>query len=169
MKKLKVKISENELVKLIEKLVKEGIGGGNGFNFGAFNTPTAKYTDLIEDDDVEKEDELSEDEDNIDTAQDSDKTLNVNVTKQTNQTDWMEEIEESKLISRLKNRLNEEKGKGCAESEGGSGCIKKGSYTDKLGKKYPWHILNNKKGGIWKGCTSKKDCESILDAFHANS
>ena len=53
-------------------------------------------------------------------------------------------------------RLYEAKkwGKGCAESEGGSGCIKK----DKKG----WYILNNKKGGIFKRCSSKKDCEEIL-------
>ena len=56
-------------------------------------------------------------------------------------------------ISRM---LGEEKhGKGCAESEGGSGCIK---YTEQDG----WHILNNKKGGIFKRCKSKKDCEEIL-------
>ena len=33
-------------------------------------------------------------------------------------------------------------GKGCAESEGGSGCIKK------RGDEYV--ILNNKKGGVWR-------------------
>jgi hypothetical protein len=54
------------------------------------------------------------------------------------------------------------RGKGCAESEGGSGCIKKGKYVDKDGTEYSWHILNNKHGGVFKGCTSKKDCESIL-------
>ena len=48
----------------------------------------------------------------------------------------------------------EKEGKGCAESEGGSGCIKK----DDKG----WFIWNNKKGGIFKRCSSKKDCEDIL-------
>ena len=55
----------------------------------------------------------------------------------------------------LRRVLAEEKeGKGCAESEGGSGCIKK----DDKG----WFIWNNKKGGIFKRCKSKKDCEEIL-------
>tara|TARA_R110000824_G_scaffold115564_3_gene266752 strand:+ start:16402 stop:16929 length:528 start_codon:yes stop_codon:yes gene_type:complete len=173
----KIKIKENELVELIEKLVKENIGfvssaigNGNGQNFGLMGTPTAKYKDLLEKDDIE-EDDIDDNEDEV--SEQADDTLNINVDDETqdglNQEDYMESVKESRLISRLKKRLTEEKGKGCAESEGGSGCIKKGSYTDKSGKKYSWHILNNKKGGIWKGCTSKKDCESILDAFHANS
>ena len=49
----KIRISENELVELIEKLVKENIGNGTGFNFGAVGTPTSKYKDLYEDDDIE--------------------------------------------------------------------------------------------------------------------
>jgi len=67
-------------------------------------------------------------------------------------------------IKKLSKLLKEEtkRGKGCAESEGGSGCIKKGKYVDKDGTEYSWHILNNKHGGVFKGCTSKKDCESIL-------
>ena len=173
----KIKIKENELVELIEKLVKENIGfvssaigNGNGQNFGLMGTPTAKYKDLLEKDNIE-EDDIDDNEDEV--SEQADDTLNINVDDETqdglNQEDYMESVKESRLISRLKKRLTEEKGKGCAESEGGSGCIKKGSYTDKSGKKYSWHILNNKKGGIWKGCTSKKDCESILDAFHANS
>jgi len=51
--------------------------------------------------------------------------------------------------------FEEKEGKGCAESEGGSGCIKK----DDKG----WFIWNNKKGGIFKRCKSKKDCEEILE------
>ncbi len=56
--------------------------------------------------------------------------------------------------------LNEAEGKGCAESEGGPGCIKK--------KNDQWVIMNNKKGGIWRKCDSKAHCEEILDAFHAS-
>jgi len=56
--------------------------------------------------------------------------------------------------------VKEQEGKGCSESEGGSGCIKK-----KDGK---WVIMNNKKGGIFKKCSSKKDCEEILAGYHAN-
>ena len=163
----KIRISENELVDLIEKLVKENLGFGNGQNLGIMGTPTSKYKDLLEKEDIE-EDDITDNEEEV-----SEDTLNVNVDDETqdglNQEKYMESISESKLVKRLSRKLHEANGKGCAESEGGSGCIKKGSYTDKSGKKYSWHILNNKKGGIWKGCTSKKDCESILDAFHANS
>ena len=67
-----------------------------------------------------------------------------------------------KRISKAILKEETKRGKGCAESEGGSGCIKKGKYVDKDGTEYPWHILNNKHGGVFKGCTSKKDCESIL-------
>ena len=45
-------------------------------------------------------------------------------------------------------------GKGCAKDQGGPGCIDK----DEKG----WFIWNNKKGGIFKRCSSKEDCESIL-------
>jgi len=106
----KIRISESELVDLIEKLVKENIGNGTGFNFGMLGTPTSKYKDLYEDEDVESEEELDEDEVNVDTAQTGDKTLNVNVMKQTNQSDWMGEgkITESQLIRRLSRKLNED-------------------------------------------------------------
>ena len=160
----KIRVTESELINLIEKLVKEnfaqGATNGNGQNFGLFGTPTSKYKDLLEKEDIEETDEISEDETNIDTAQGADQTLNLNIMNKTNQEDWMEGIEESKLINRLKTRLNEQEGKGCAESEGGSGCIKK-----KGGK---WVIMNNKKGGIFRECDSKKHCEEILDAFHAS-
>tara|TARA_Y100001963_G_scaffold27794_1_gene37809 strand:+ start:3218 stop:3577 length:360 start_codon:yes stop_codon:yes gene_type:complete len=56
--------------------------------------------------------------------------------------------------------LAETEGKGCAESEGGSGCIKKRGDQ--------WVILNNKKGGVWRKCDSEAHCEEILDAFHAS-
>ena len=56
--------------------------------------------------------------------------------------------------------ISEQEGKGCAESEGGSGCIKK--------KDGEWVIMNNKKGGIFKKCSSKKDCEEILAGYHAS-
>ncbi len=143
-------MSEGELVDLIEKLVKENLSNGNAQNLGMMNTPTAKYKDLLEKEDIE--------EDNGEEEQ-----LNVNVTNQPGSDDedaWMEGLEESKLISRLKKNLTEAEGKGCAESEGGSGCIKKRGDG--------WVILNNKKGGVWRKCTSEKDCQEQLDAFHAN-
>ena len=57
--------------------------------------------------------------------------------------------------------ISEAEGKGCAESEGGSGCIKKRGSE--------WIILNNKKGGVWRdGFKSEKDAKDALSAFHAN-
>ena len=44
----KIALKEAELVELIEKLVKENLGNGNGQNFGLMGTPTAKYKDLLE-------------------------------------------------------------------------------------------------------------------------
>ena len=38
--------------------------------------------------------------------------------------------------------VSEQEGKGCAKSEGGSGCINK--------KGDEWVIMNNKKGGIFR-------------------
>ena len=52
-------------------------------------------------------------------------------------------------------------GKGCAKSEGGSGCVVKrgGEYV----------ILNNKKGGIWRsGFASRSAADKVLAAYHAN-
>jgi len=160
----KIKIKENELVELIEKLVKENIGfassaigNGNGQNFGLMGTPTAKYKDLLEKEDIE-EDDVDDNENEV-----SEETLNLNVDDETqdglNQEDYMESVKESRLISRIKKNLLEQEGKGCAESEGGSGCIKKRGSG--------WVVLNNKKGGVWRKCDSKKHCEEILDAFHS--
>ena len=162
-----IKITENELISLIEKVVNENLGStpslsahGGGFVNLGMAKPTDKYKDLSEDDDIEEE--MVEDQD-----PGTQKSFAGTITTQPGSDDedaWMESI-----VNRLKGKLNEADGKGCAESEGGSGCIKKGGYTDKSGKKYPWHILNNKKGGIWRGCTSEKDCQEQLDAFHANN
>ena len=107
----KIRISESELVDLIEKLVKENLSNGTGFDFGMLGTPTSKYKDLYEDEDIEEEKELDEDEFNVDTAQTGDKTLNLNLMKQTNMSDWMGEnkITESQLIRRLSKKLHEDK------------------------------------------------------------
>jgi len=146
----KIRMTEGELIDLIEKLVKENLSNGNAQNLGMMDTPTAKYKDLLEKEDIEEDDGEEE-------------QLNVNVTDQPgsdNEDAWMEGLEESKLISRLKKNLTESTGKGCAESEGGSGCIKKRGSG--------WVILNNKKGGVWKKCDSKAHCEEILDGYHAS-
>ena len=152
----KIRIKENELVDLIEKLVKENLSNGTGFSFGMLGTPTSKYKDLIEDKDIETTDELEEDNG-------EEERLNLDITDQPgsdNEDAWMESITESKLIKRLTRKLHEAEGKGCSESEGGSGCIKKRGSG--------WVILNNKKGGVWKKCKSKAHCEEILDGYHAS-
>jgi len=69
----------------------------------------------------------------------------------------MRETDITRLVRKM---IVELEGKGCAESEGGSGCIKK------RGK--GWVILNNKKGGVWRKCTSEKNCQQQLNAFHSN-
>ena len=52
-------------------------------------------------------------------------------------------------------------GKGCAKSEGGSGCVVK------RGDEYV--ILNNKKGGVWRsGFASRSAADKVLAAYHAN-
>ena len=127
----KIRITESELIDLIEKLV---IKEESNLDKLAGEKLTGQETPHDEDD-------MAPD------GMDDD-------------SDTMESITESQLINRLRNKLNEQEGKGCAESEGGSGCIKK-----KGGK---WVIMNNKKGGIFRECDSKKHCEEILDAFHAS-
>jgi len=52
-------------------------------------------------------------------------------------------------------------GKGCSKSDGGSGCVKQ------VGGK--WLIMNNKKGGVWRRCTSEQNCNDQLAGYHANS
>ena len=60
----KIKLKESDLVNLIEKLVKEnfaqGAANGNGQNLGIFGTPTSKYKDLLEKEDVEEKDDMDE-------------------------------------------------------------------------------------------------------------
>ena len=63
----KITLKEAELVNLIEKLVKENLGNGNGHNFGIMGTPTAKYKELLEDDDVETADDVTEDSEGEET------------------------------------------------------------------------------------------------------
>jgi len=61
-------------------------------------------------------------------------------------------------VKEYTNVVSEQDGKGCADTE--AGCIRK--------KDGGWVVMNNKKGGVWRKCDSKKHCEEMLDAFHAN-
>ena len=73
---------------------------------------------------MESEEELGEDEVNVDSAQTGDKTIDLNVMTQTNQSKWMGEnkITESQLVKRWSKKLHEAEGKGWTESEGGDVC-----------------------------------------------
>ena len=58
----KIKVTENELISLIEKIVNENLGStpslnahGGGFSNLGMAKPTDKYKDLYEDDDIEEE------------------------------------------------------------------------------------------------------------------
>ena len=67
----------------------------------------------------------------------------------------------SKKMSEEKDSPMKMEGKGCAKSEGGSGCVVK------RGDEYV--ILNNKKGGIFQsGFKSKQAAERSLAGYHAN-
>ena len=56
----KIKLKESELVNLIQKLVKENLGDGNGQNFGVMGTPTAKYNEMFEAENIEEDSEGEE-------------------------------------------------------------------------------------------------------------
>jgi len=98
-----IKITENELISLIEKIVNENLNAipslsaqGGGFANLGMAKPTDKYKDLYEDDDVEEE--VEEDQD-----PEAEKSANVTVTTQTGSDDedaWMESI-----VDRLKKKL----------------------------------------------------------------
>ena len=53
---------------------------------------------------------------------------------------------------------SELQGKGCANTP--TGCI-----TQRNGN---WVIMNNKKGGIWRTCKSKSNCQEMLGALWAS-
>ena len=78
MKKVKkIQLKESDLIDLIEKLVKENLSNGNAQNLGMMNTPTAKYKDLMEKEDVEEEDATHEEEDNVNESKKTKKTLSL--------------------------------------------------------------------------------------------
>jgi len=121
-----IKINENELISLIEKIVNENLGTpslsahGGGFANLGMAKPTDKYKDLYEDDDLETE--VEEGEGTIDLGGDmidpktgeligieedqdpeAEKSADVAVTTQPGSDDedaWMESI-----VDRLKKKL----------------------------------------------------------------
>ena len=72
-----------------------------------------------------------------------------------------EEKENPDRLKRFNKTPMKMEGKGCAKSEGGSGCVVK------RGDEFV--ILNNKKGGVWRsGFASKAAADKVLSAYHAN-
>tara|TARA_R100001129_G_scaffold32708_1_gene21976 strand:+ start:3971 stop:4906 length:936 start_codon:yes stop_codon:yes gene_type:complete len=73
----------------------------------------------------------------------------------------IEKYKRENNITRRSSSPMKMEGKGCAKSEGGSGCVVKrgGEFV----------ILNNKKGGVWRsGFASKAAADKVLSAYHAN-
>ena len=180
-KKKTLTISESDLIAGIEKIISEqtavlGFGNQGGMGMG-IALPSEKHKDLQEED--EEMDEQAKETENIvggketvnvvdDPAATADgmgmfeevKALREKVAELEKSLKKESQLRKLKTIKESRKRLKEQEGKGCSEAEGGSGCIKK-----RGGK---WVILNNKKGGIFRECDSKKHCEEILDAFHAS-
>lgn len=180
-KKKTLTISESDLIAGIEKIISEqtavlGFGNQGGMGMG-IALPSEKHKDLQEED--EEMDEQAKETENIvggketvnvvdDPAATADgmgmfeevKALREKVAELEKSLKKESQLRKLKTIKESRKRLKEQEGKGCSEAEGGSGCIKK-----RGGK---WVILNNKKGGIFRECDSKKHCEEILDGFHAS-
>jgi hypothetical protein len=180
-KKKTLTISESDLIAGIEKIISEqaavlGFGNQGGMGMG-IALPSEKHKDLQEED--EEMDEQAKETENIvggketvnvvdDPAATADgmgmfeevKALREKVAELEKSLKKESQLRKLKTIKESRKRLKEQDGKGCSEAEGGSGCIKK-----RGGK---WVILNNKKGGIFRECDSKKHCEEILDGFHAS-
>ena len=163
----KIKITENELISLIEKIVNENLGStpslsahGGGFSNLGIAKPTDKYKDLYEDDDIEGE--IDEDED---PAVEKSDAISVDVGKDVedgwtgrNPSPNMESI-----VNRLKGKLNEVDGKGCAGKD--AGCIRAHGGG--------FRILNNKVGGWFKSkkgdvydYKTRADAKAALASIH---
>ena len=146
----KIRISENELIDLIEKLVKENLGFGNGQNLGVMGgTPISKYKDLLEKEDIE-EDDITDNEEGVSEGNNEESELDLNLTDQPgsdNEDRWMESISESKLIKRLSRKLHEadwiQKANKAIEKDG-----TEGEFHD-------WCVSEGFKDGCSKGCIDK--------------
>ena len=144
----KIKITENELISLIEKIVNENMGStpsltahGGGFQTLGIAKPTDKYKDLYEDDDIEGE---------VDEDAALEKSTEISIDQQKDvEDDWTESI-----VERLKSKLAEGK---CPKK----GCVKKeGNF---------WRVISNITGKLWNAkYDSEGDAEEAIQAYHAN-
>ena len=161
MKKRVVKFNESDLEKIVQKILKEeGEERSSRYmffsNLEQIHRQAAMLLEMDEDM-LEQilnnghdwaQDHISEAKNNMDQVFDF--IMNKIKEPQNVSVDEGNNLKNNSLIS--------ESGKNCADTE--KGCIRK--------RKSGWVILNNKKGGIWRKCDSKKHCEEILDAFHAS-
>lgn len=161
MKKRVVKFNESDLEKIVQKILKEeGEERSSRYmffsNLEQIHRQAAMLLEMNEDM-LEQilnnghdwaQDHISEAKNNMDQVFDF--IMNKIKEPQNVSVDEGNNLKNNSLIS--------ESGKNCADTE--KGCIRK--------RKSGWVILNNKKGGIWRKCDSKKHCEEILDAFHAS-
>ena len=153
MKKRVVKFNESDLEKIIQKILKEeDKERSSRYMFFSNLEQIKKQADIL----------LTMNRDQIgfvlddghDWAQDHIASSKENL-------DQVFDFLTNKVEEWNKNDLTEGnlfENKNCADTE--KGCIRK--------RKSGWVILNNKKGGVWRKCDSKKHCEEILDAFHAS-
>ena len=145
-KKKTITVSESELINGIESIINEqnavlGFGNQGGMGMG-IAIPSDKYKDLQEKD--EEMDEQADETENIvggketvnvvdDPAATADgmgmfeevKALREKVAELEKSLKKESQLRKLKTIKESRKRLKEQEGKGCAESEGGSGCIKK--------------------------------------------
>lgn len=161
MRKKIIKLSETDLEKIVQKILKEeGEERSSRYMFFSNLEQIHRQTTML----LEMDENMLEQilNNGHDWAQD-------HVSEAKNNMDQvfdfiMNKIKEPQDVSvnegnNLKNnKLITENGKNCADTD--KGCIRK--------RKSGWVILNNKKGGVWRKCDSKKHCEEILDAFHAS-
>lgn len=161
MKKKVIKFNESDLEKIVKKIIKEeGDERSSRYMFFSNLEQIHRQAAML----LEMDEDMMEQilNNGHDWAQD-------HISEAKNNMDQvfdfiMNKIKEPQDISVVEgnhlknNRLITENGKNCADTD--KGCIRK--------RKSGWVILNNKKGGVWRKCDSKKHCEEILDAFHAS-
>ena len=161
MKKKIIKFNESDLEKIVQKILKEE-GEERSSRYMFFSNLEQIHRQAVmllgmDENMLEQildnghdwaQDHIAESKNNMDQVFD----FIMNKTKEPQDNPVVENnlLKNDKLIT--------ENGKNCADTD--KGCIRK--------RKSGWVILNNKKGGVWRKCDSKKHCEEILDAFHAS-
>jgi hypothetical protein len=146
----KIRITENELISLIEKMVKENMGAipslsahGGGFANLGMGKPTDKYKDLYEDGDLE-----NVDEDDATTGSDE---LQLSVTSEPDvEDDWTggsgrnPSTNMESIVNRLKKKLNEDEGRAMQDMT---------KEIEKRGTEGSFRKWCESKNKSWDGCS----------------